>query len=208
MRGKMKGQAFIILAIILVLILFLVKNLSPRGLIIKEESIEELEFENLKHEILKTVQISCPEIENITKNLNKFVKFARNSLKQRGVDLNCFLVGIFYPNVTPNQETKLNVSILNLLGSEIQVLNLTFSYDNTSKVFNSVADGRKIETSFWFNTSVDTNYTLRIFYRTSVQDRTEKILIPVKIGKSKFIGFFDLELIGKNKQKEKFSEIC
>ncbi len=187
----MKGQAFIILSLILILFFFLVKQLDVFEFR-ESYGIESLEFQNLKEEVLKTVQISSPRIENISENLNEFLKFARNSFRSRSVELNAFLAKIYYPNVTPNSNISLNVSIFNLLGTSIEKLNLTFSYDNSSKNFSSVGDGQQVETSFIFNTSSTVNYTLKIFYNTSYENRTEEILIPVGINKSKFIGFFDL----------------
>ena len=208
MRGEMKGQAFIILAIILVLILFLIKSLSPKDLMDEDGRVEGLEFENLKHEILKTVQISFPNEGNISKNLNGFLKFARNSLKSRGLELKVFLAKIYYSNITQNLNNSLNVSILNLLGSELLNLNITFSYDNSSRNFTSVQDEQVIETYFTFNANSNTNYTLEIFYRTNYEEGRERVSIPVKLNKSKFIMLTNLEFLSNNlEEREKLLEV-
>ncbi len=199
----MKGQAFIVLSIFLVLILFLVKNLSPN--LNLEKQIEELEFKNLKEEISNVALFSSQDYSNIFKNTEDFLRFSRNSFTSRGKNFNCFFVGAYYPTIKENKQTTLNITVLNLLGFQLKILNLTFSYDNSSKLFYSVEDGEKIQTSFFFNISSSSNYELEIFF-SNYENRTEKIKIPLEIDKSKFIAFFSMSLENKIRVKDKFSQ--
>lgn len=170
-----------------------------------ELGLEREQFKNIRSEVLKSISISYHKKENITKNVEDFLRFSRDHLKREAIDFNSFVVGSLYPNVSVNTDTRLNVSILNFLGTEIQNLDLTFN--SSTKNFTSVKDGSTIETYFIFNTSSDINYTLTTYYLTSYENRTENITIPVEIGKSKFIGFFDLRLISDRlEQKDKFTQ--
>ncbi|MEM5790822.1 MAG: hypothetical protein QXP77_02135 [Candidatus Aenigmatarchaeota archaeon] len=199
----MKGQAFIILSIFLVLILFLVKNLSSS--LNLEKEIEEFEFKNLKEEVSSVALFSFQDYSNISKNIEDFLRFSRNSFSSRGKIFNCFFLGVYYQNITENEQTDLNITVLNLLGHELKILNITFSYDDSSKIFYSIQDGEKIQTSFSFNISSSSNCTLKIF-SFNYENWTEKIEIPLEIGKSKFIGFFSMSLENRIRIRDKFSE--
>ncbi|MFH7882193.1 MAG: hypothetical protein QW140_00515, partial [Candidatus Aenigmatarchaeota archaeon] len=142
---------------------------------------------------------------NISKNIEDFLRFSRNSFSSRGKIFNCFFLGVYYQNITENEQTDLNITVLNLLGHELKILNITFSYDDSSKIFYSIQDGEKIQTSFSFNISSSSNCTLKIF-SFNYENWTEKIEIPLEIGKSKFIGFFSMSLENRIRIRDKFSE--
>lgn len=191
----MKGQSFLIMAIIFIIILALIK-LTIKFYQFQDDRSLILEFENVKEEVIKSVEYSIYEKENITKNLESFVEFARNSLKRKALDFESLLVEITVPDVLENNE--LNISIKNLLGCEIVFLNITFSYDNSTKEFTRIIDGEKINTSFTFFTNQNKNYSLIVFYKTPYTQSLEEINIEVEVGKNKFIGFFDIRLESKN----------
>lgn len=196
----MKGQVFIILLIFLVLIFFLIKNLSPAQLILQKYEIEEYEFNNLKEEILSTVLFS-KGVSNISINLEEFLKFSKNSFASRGKTLRFFVVEVYYPKIISDVKSELNVSILNFLGHEIKILNITFSYNDSSSTFYEVKDGEKVRASFTFNISSSQSYELKIFY----EEGSEKLEVFLEIGKSKFIAFFNVLLKNDFKMKDKFS---
>ena len=178
----MKGQVLIILSVLLILFLFLVRNLALRNFF-EEKEIEELEFINLKEEMFISANY-YPE------NLEDFLKFARNSFSSRGKSFSCMLVSIYYPKIEENKVLDLNVSFLNLLGHKIRNLSITFSFDNSSKIFYSVEDWEIVKTSFSFNISSNENYTITI----SFENYEEEIVIPFEIGKSKLLEFVDFSL--------------
>ncbi|MCS7106191.1 MAG: hypothetical protein NZ942_02665, partial [Candidatus Aenigmarchaeota archaeon] len=76
----MKGQTFLIIAIIFITILASIKA-SINFFYLKEEGSLFLEFENVKEEMIRSVEFSVHEEENITKNLENFADLARNSFK-------------------------------------------------------------------------------------------------------------------------------
>ena len=62
-----------------------------------------------------------------------------------------------------------------------------------------------VETNFTFGSQG--NYSLKVFYNTSHENKTEEIIIPYETGKSKFTGFFDLRLISsRGENRDKFTE--
>lgn len=203
----MKGQTFIILSTILILIIFLVGRLNPTEIGVERIRKEEIGFDNLKEEILRTLQISFGNYSNMSRNVNNFAKFLRKSFTRESMEFDSFFVEIFYPKVFAGTRTELKVTVLNLLRSELRVLNLTFSYDNSFKEFYSVEDESVVETNFSFSTSSNVNYTLTLFYQTSYENRTKGISIPVEVGKSKFIGFFYLKLSNKIELTDELTKI-
>ena len=203
--GK-KGQMFLIAAIFIIVILALIKTSFNIYQLLEnkrylESSLEKEEFQNFKEELIKTVEYSIYQKENITRNTEEFIKFAKNSFKSRTIDLNGLAVEAIYPKVYANTNTQLNVTVFNFLGEEIKELNLTF---NSSSQTFSLPDSSSHSVQFLFNTPSDYNYTLFVSFLTSTKNKTEEILIPVEINESKFVGFFDLEILSPRGQlKEK-----
>jgi len=157
-----------------------------------ESGLETQQFQNIKDEVIKTIETSYYQNAEITENVENFLKFVRSYLLEEAMDLNGFVVESIHPNVSVGEDTKLNVTVINLLGTELLSLSLTF---NSTKNFSFIDDEEKVQTDFIFNTDLDANYTLSVFYLTSYGNETNNITIPVEIGKSKFIGLFDLRLI-------------
>ena len=71
----MKGQVFMIVSLFILLFLFLLRlntqtvDLSPKDLFYED-------FSNLKNEIIKTIDISILNQENLQNNLNDFIMFS------------------------------------------------------------------------------------------------------------------------------------
>jgi len=174
-----------------------------------ESGLEREEFQNIKDEVLKTIEISY-ETNNITNKTEAFVGFARDVLKTRTMDFNALVVQTIHLVVSPGAETILNVTVLNYLGSTIETLNLSFSYDpSANKTFSSITDTGRVDTSFTFIAVSDTYFTLTIYYKISSENMTESILVPVEIGKSKLTSFFDLRLISsRGENRDKFNKTC
>jgi len=206
-----KGQIFLIIGIVTILTLVMLRTSLSLTKIIEEKRHLELELEsqqfgNVRSETLRAVNIGYNEGINMTKNAEDFLKFARNSLKANAVDLNGLVVSSYFLNATASVDIKLNVTALNLLGIELR--NLTLTFDSSARIFTSIADGSSISTDFTFNTGSNLNSTLSVYYLTSYENKTENITIPIEIGKSKFIGFFDLRLISSRlEQRDKFTQV-
>jgi len=205
-----KGQIFLIIGIVTVLILVMLRTSLSLTKIIEEKRHLELELEsqqfgNVGSETLKAVSIGYNKSGNMTRNAEDFLKFARNSLKANIVDLNGLVVNSYFPNVTANTDVKLNVTTLNLLGTELRNLSLTFN--SSAVIYTSIADGSSVSVTFTFNTGSNLNSTLSVYYLTSYENKTEDITIPIEVGKSKFVGFFDLRLVGsRQEQRDKLTK--
>jgi len=203
-----KGQAFLIASIIACILLALLRinlNLSEleRSIQTLQADFEREEMENVERELLRSIEYS--RVEDLTKNLEIFSNFSRKALGRRKLTFNALLLQCLLPKVSG--ESQLNVTIFNMLGVEIESLNLTFSYDNSTRSFSSIRDGESVRTNFIFSTNSDVNYTLILSYKTFREEKREEILIPVEIGRSKFIGFFELELKNWLEQRVKLNPV-
>lgn len=186
----MKGQAFLIIAFIFITILALIK-ISLSFLEIKEDKTLFLEFENVKEEIVRSVEFSINQKENITKNLESFADFARKSFRRKASTLNLFLLEAFV------EDGSLKASIKNLLGNDIIFLNITLN--NSFNEFEKIKDGEKVNVNFILPAE-NANYTLKIFYETPYSKEKEEFFIEVEEKKSKLIVFFDI-ILEKEKMK-------
>jgi hypothetical protein len=199
-----KGQLFIISGIVVIVVIVLLKNSLNLVKILEnkrylEAGLETLEFRNIEDEIVKTVQMSYTQKQNVTNNVNNFVKFVRSSLNARTVKLN----GIFVESVYSNDSSQLNTTVFNFMENEISFLNLTL--DSQQSLFYSIADSATVEANFTL--AAQGNYTLKILYNTSYENKTEETTIPYETGKSKLNGFFDLRLTSsRGEQRDKFNE--
>lgn len=201
---------FLIIGIVVITIMVMLKTSLSLGKQIEnkrylEQGLEREQFKNIKREVINAVDIAYFNSSNMTRNAEDFLRFVRRSMKATTVDFNALVVESIFPNVTADVETMLNVTALNLLGVEIR--NLTLTFNSSARSFLSREDGAIIETDFRFNTSSDFNSSLTIFYLTAYENRTENVSIPIEIGKSKFIGFFDLRLVTSGQeQRDSFTK--
>jgi hypothetical protein len=201
-----KGQLFLISGVVVIIVIILLKTSLNLVKILEnkhylEAGLETLEFNNVEDEIIKTIQISYTQKQNISTNVNNFARFAKSCFSAKTVELNGFFVESIYSG-----SSQLNTTVFNFLGSGIIFLNLTMNTTPPqSQLFYSMGDGTAVETNFTF--SDQGNYSLKVFYNTSYENRTEEIIIPYETGKSKFTGFFDLRLTSsRGEQGDKFTE--
>jgi len=103
----MKGQIFIMTAVLILIALILLKN-AIQPLEIRPKNFLYENFVNLKNELIKTVDISILNQEDITTNLNDFIGFSKNILNQRGYDETVVFEIFTYGNTT---EVYMNVTL-------------------------------------------------------------------------------------------------
>ncbi len=206
-----KGQIFFIIAIVVITLLILLKiSLSLTSILenkrFLESGLEIMEFQNVKGETIRTIGISYNLTQNITQNILDFTKFSRGYFDSRTMSYQGILVLSQFPTVSSGANTNMNVTVFNALGTNLQNLNVSFSYDGSSNNVTGVGDLSTISKTFVFNTASTVNYSLIVFYKTAELNSTENITIPVEIGKSKYIGFFDLKLTSDRlSQRDKFA---
>jgi hypothetical protein len=143
-----------------------------------ESGFEQMQFQNIKNEALKTVQISYNK--NITDNLDSFMRFSRQVMRSKAMDLTGVVITASYNySTTPH---VVNVTVLNMLGTEMDYLNVTFS---TSTVeFTNIPDGMAVQTNFTGNYQT-INYAMTLYYNTSNVNSTDYVTIPFDTTKSK-----------------------
>jgi len=207
----MKGQFFLISGLIIIVVLLLIKSSMNLAQIIEskrylEAGLERKEFSNIRNGLMNTIEFSYNK--NETGNVERYIVYLRQRLKSRTIDLNGIAVESIFKNVTSGSDTGLNVTVMNFLDQTIQSLNLTFSYDSSSEIFSNVADNTSVKKDFTFSTTSAVNYTLTVNYTTSTETKQYNIQIPVEIGKSKFIGFFDLRMKSlRSDNQDEFSKV-
>jgi hypothetical protein len=203
----MKGQMFIIAALVVIITMIGLKNSLSLASILENQrhlaaGLDNLEFSNIRNEMTKVLQISFNSSANMTNNLNNFNSFVRDVLTTKNVEFDSLLVETYYSNLTANANTTVNVTVYNSLGTAMQFLNISFN--GTSQTF-SLANQNTLYTGFIINTSVTTNQTLTFFYNTSSTSQTETVNIPLTLGRSKYITFFDIRYVSnQGQQSDKF----
>jgi len=79
----MKGQIFILISILVLVALVIMRN-SIKPIMIESKPFLYENFLNLKNELIKTVDISILNEENIAPNLDNFISFSKECFKNRG----------------------------------------------------------------------------------------------------------------------------
>lgn len=207
---RMKGQMYLIMAIIIIVLLTLIKiSLNLTDIIenkkAMEINLERQEFQNVRDEVVK-IPILTHRQNNITDNTESFIRFAHDALEARTIDLEGVFVISSYPKVSSNTDTKLNVTFFNFLDDDVEFLNLTFN--TTVTTATDVEELERLDRQFDFRISSPTNLTLTVFYNTSSINNTEEITITTEVGKSRFFGFYDLRYVSsKLEQRDKFVQV-
>ena len=213
MKNK-KGQMFIVLAIIVVTALILIKNgLNITQVIenkrVLENSLEKLEFENFRGELINAASINVNSSTNITSDLISFIDFSKTIFSGKNEELQGLFVGSIYPNSTQNTDVRINVTVYNFFDFPIQTLNLNFSSNVLSnQTFTDIGPGKTAITNFTFNINANRNFSLHFYYVNNVESgRTENITVLAEINRTKFIGFYDIRLKGARlEQRDKFQQ--
>ena len=103
----MKGQVFIMIAVLVLIALILMKNaIQPTEIEPKNFLYEN--FVNLKDELIKTVDISILNQEDIRTNLIDFIDFSEDVLEQRGYNEIVEFEILTYDDTT---EVYMNISL-------------------------------------------------------------------------------------------------
>jgi len=200
-----KGQVFLISAIILIVVLIILRvgiNLPDVIQNTKklEENFEKDFFINVVNELVKTIEISYYQPDNMTNNVYNFGNFTRKKMTERLQEFEFLYVS----SITPKSSgiDDMNVSVINLLNKPI---NLTLTLDGTptqTRNHDNMVDYSSYDTSFYIEQG--TNYILTVSYNRTYN---EYITIETKPWISKYIGFFDVTLIGKETTyKDKFQK--
>jgi len=213
-KVKMKGQIFLIIAILFILFVVMLRNGLSLAEILEnqralEENLDMLEFDNIRLEFIDAISTGFNSSINMTNNTVNFTRYVQLVEQSKGLNTKTFSLQASFGNVSPSTDTTLSITAFNLLGEEISFLNLTFTNTTpaTQKTFSTIPDNVTRETFFNFNTGSAINYTLYIFWNTTTRNSSETITIPADLTQSKYVGFFDTELDGKrSNHRDKFTE--
>ena len=201
-RLRNKGEMFLITATIVVVILILLKaSVNLPDIVERERQLEgrfEQEFFiNTVNELIKTIEISYHQPENITKNVFSSGNFMRDKMIGRLIDFNFLYVGSITPK--ENGNVRMNVTVINLLNKPI---NATLQLNDDPISFSEVADSESWDTSFTIVQGMIN--ILTIGYNGTYE---ENITIQTEMNESGYIGFFDITLIGlETTYKDKFQK--
>jgi hypothetical protein len=193
MFGRNKGQFFLLFSLVIIMVIFSIFFSFPSEQLSKSrENLENYVYlsilSNIEEEQQKIFEYFYfnSSLKDFEKNFSVYI---RGKLELRNIEFkNVFLLAS-YDNIEANNQETLNISLLNLLGNEMNNINITFTYDNSSKLLSSLSDGNFFETSFSFNISSNVDYNLILEFSNNEKEEY-KINIPLRIGKSKKIGFW------------------
>lgn len=182
----MKGQMFLIGAVILVSILFLIRISIRTPTIIEERKVLELTFEekifeNVENELKKSARYSADDKANITTNVFDFGNFTKDKMNEHGLTFEFLFVGSLANKTTQT----INISLVNLLGEPINAsLNLNGTTNNSI-----VSDSQRWDSFFLYTPGL--TYVLTVSYNNTY---SENVTIKTKANKDVFVGFFDISL--------------
>ena len=204
-RMRNKGQVFLISAIILIVILVILRTGNNLPDVIQsskklQENFEKDFFINVVNELVKTIEISYYQPGNMTNNVYNFGNFTRKKMTERLQEFEFLYIGSITPKSSGSD--TMNVSVINLLNEPI---NLTLSLNSSPTQIrnnNNMGDYSSYDTSF--SITQGTHYILTISYNRTYE---ENITIETASEKSKYVGFFDITLIGsETTYKDKFQK--
>jgi hypothetical protein len=194
---------FLILAAIIVVILVLLKiSVNLPDILQRERELkarfEEEFFMNVVDELVKVVEISYYQSSNITNNVFDFGNFTRKKMTERLQSFEFLFVG----SITPASEGQatMNVTVVNLLNKPI---NATLQLNGSVPVNNSEMEDSSSWTVSYSITQGET-HILTVGYNGTY---SENVTIETKVGKSVYVGFFDVTLTGtETTYKDKFQK--
>src|SRR3989344_1627619 len=192
--GLNKGQMYLILATIIVTVLAILRISLNIDFILEnnkqlQQNLDTLELSNIENGIRQSL-VNNYNIPARSDNINSFIDFARSSELGRSNTLSGISIQSEYPTVIASSTATMNVTIYNFLGSQIDSMILTWSYDNSITTLTNLADNTTTKIILSFNTASNTNYVLITSYTSSNATAVKNVTIPVEIGASKFIGFY------------------
>lgn len=197
---RSKGQMFLIGSIVVVVVMVLIRTAIDVSEILEkkkflEAGIEKLEFENLRREVPKAAFNAVNFSRNMTNATNSFIAFAENKFERRIVDLDGVSISSAYGTLAASTNIPLNVTVYNFFDVEVSraVLNLSTNF-NSPVTLSDIEPGKTKGAQFTLNLASNQNLTLWAFYETSTEKVVANITIPARIGKEKFVGYFDLRM--------------
>jgi len=192
---------FLITAAILIVILILLKTSANLPSIIQQKRELEVKFEreffiDIVDELVKVIEISYHQSNNITKNVFNFGNFTRRKMTERSMEFQFLYVGC----ITPKVGTTMNVTVVNLLD---RVINATLQLNSSTPAnFSVMVDSSSWDINYTINQG--SNYILTLGYNETYQ---ENITIQTQPGKSIYVGFFDVTFTGlEDTYKDKFQK--
>ena len=78
----MKGQIFVITSIMILIAIFLIR-INTYTFEVKQDELFYENFDNLRTELINTIDVSLVNQDNINTNLDDFITFSTNVLKRR-----------------------------------------------------------------------------------------------------------------------------
>jgi hypothetical protein len=172
-----KGQMFLITATIIIVILVLLRTSINLPDILQREKEVKSRFEkefflNIVDELVKVIDISYHQSNNITNNVFDFANFTRKKMTERILGFEFLYVGAL-ANVTSQQ---INVTLVNLLNKPI---NATLDLNGTSDNQNNIEDASSWATNFTFSPGSD--YVLTVSYNVSASTFSDTFTDTSKI---------------------------
>jgi len=194
---------FLIGSIIVVVTLVLIRTSIGVGDVLEkkkflESGLERLEFANIRGEVPKSAFNAINYTQNMTNVTNAFVSFAENRLSGRTIQLDGVTVTSAYGTLAADSDRPLNVTFYNFFDVDVSrvVLNLSTNY-GAPVSFTDVPPGATRSTQFTLNLASSQNLSLWVFYETQSEKVTGNVTIPATIGKTKFVGYFDLRMVSE-----------
>ena len=163
-----------------------------------EGRFEKNFFINTANEVVKAIEISYHQSNNITKNVYDFANFTKKKMIERSLDFQFLYVGSITPNSSDTD--TMNVSVINLLNESI---NATLQLNSSTPVnFSEIVNYGRWDMNY--SISQGSNYVLTVGYNGT---HVENVTIDTKVNQSVYVGFFDITLVGSETiHKDKFQK--
>jgi hypothetical protein len=200
---KNKGQMFLIIATIIIVILVLLRtSINLPDILQKEKELnskfEKEFFQNTVNELVKVIDISYHQSNNITNNVFDFGNFTRKKMTERLQNFKFLYVGAITPPSSGN--AIMNVTVVNLLNKPI---NATLQLNSLTPVnYSEILDSTSWTTKY--SITQGQTYTIIVGYNGTY---SENMTIQTMVNKSVYVGFFDVTLTGPDTTyKDKFQK--
>ncbi len=195
----MKGQAFIIIAIIISSSLLIIRASSLRPMAVEERRQLEVTFENSMYEDIaaefeNVLRYSYYNSSAIPANMLDFGNFSETKLGEHAMDFQMIYIGCVANRTT----SYMNISVVNLMGSSVDV-NLTLN--DTQSNATTLANYRMWTANF--SMTPGKHYILTARYGSDV----ENVSVNTKSNKDSIVSYFDLRLTSEQAvHRTKFSK--
>lgn len=196
----MKGQMFVVGAIIIIIIITLIKTSINLADVLEkkrflESGVGRLEFANLREEAPRAAHNALNYSLNATNVTGSFLAFAESKLAGRAISLDGVLVSAYYLNLSASTGVPLNVTVYNLFDTELSrvALNLSTDFGAPANATDLPA-GATFFRNFTVNLASSQNLTLWVFYEHAGERVVQNVTVPAVIGKTKYVGYYDLRM--------------